>query len=396
MLKFLIIFFLIFGPILHPFSPYLDTISLVAVFVILSNLSRLKIPKEIIGFVFLALYVFWNCIALYLDFGLTSAILVMVLKPIRILLLLFAIYNIVLNLKKSDVTRDDLNQIIALCISIHGLIMIGQLLSPSFKDSIYSMTSTGLFRSTYDYNFRMGGLSGGSGGAVLSVVQAVGLGFTLEIKNKGLFQIILKVLMAFIIILSVSICGRTGLIVLLAILVPYFFKVKPHIKVILILGLGLWLLGVFSYADLDSPLGYSLRRSFDLMLNSNDQSLLHENYRTYSSFFVFPTDFTTWLMGSSEHLVFTQMDRRLDSDNGYIRLLWSSGLIFGIFYIIPIFTFVLNTYKSKDNYTRWVFLLFFLMIALHNKEGFLYVRMLWSILLLAYYGNRILTRERIV
>jgi hypothetical protein len=380
----------------HPFSPYLDTISLVAVFVILSNFSRLKIPKEIIGFVFLLLFVCWNCFALYIDFGLTPALLVMILKPIRILLLLFATYNVVLNLKKSHVTRDDLNQIIAICISIHGLIMIGQLVSPNFKDTIYSMTSTGLFRSTYDYNFRMGGLSGGSGGAVLSVVQAVGLGFTLEIKKKGLFQIILKLLMAFVIILSVSICGRTGLIVLLATLGLYFFKAKPHIKLILILGFGLGLLGVYSYANLDTALGYSLRRSFDLILSSQNESLLQDNYRVYSSFLVFPRDMATWLIGSSEHLVFTQLDRRLDSDNGYVRLLWSSGLIFATFYVLPIFTFVLNTCRSKDNYSRWVFLLFLIMMILHNKEGFLYVRMLWSILLLAYYGNRILTRENLV
>lgn len=69
-------------------------------------------------------------------------------------------------------------------IGLHSIIMIFQFFDPEFKDLIYSYTTSGVFNGTFEYNFRPGGISGATGGSVLSVFHSLGLIFTLFIYNK--------------------------------------------------------------------------------------------------------------------------------------------------------------------------------------------------------------------
>ncbi|MEL4402896.1 hypothetical protein AAEJ42_21885, partial [Shewanella algae] len=69
---------------------------------------------------------------------------------------------------------EKLIELVFYSIGLHAIIMIIQFFNVEFKDFVYGYTTTGEFTS-FEYNFRMGGLSGAAGGSILSVVQSLGI-----------------------------------------------------------------------------------------------------------------------------------------------------------------------------------------------------------------------------
>jgi hypothetical protein len=102
----------------------------------------------------------------------------------------------------------------------------------------------------------MGGLSGGSGGAILSVVQSLGVLIIpfLWKYSKNIFKIVL-VIGGIIIFASVLVCGRSGLWAI-------------------VLGLPvslLWLNGLFNYQTLITLPLVSVLSSFKLLWNNRQR-----------------------------------------------------------------------------------------------------------------------------
>ncbi|MBL0191337.1 MAG: hypothetical protein IPQ18_08330 [Saprospiraceae bacterium] len=235
-MKFLILllftFLYIFGPVFNPIGSWIDMTFFTSIFLTLYGtlILRHSIPSYFKVFSIL-IFVFLFVSISILDYHGTQMgdYIINLLKPIRILITMYGGYIICLLLNKYYHNNAIIYALSFVFISIflHASLMSYQLLNPDFKDFVYKYTSSGEFRSSYDYNFRMGGLSGGPGGAVLSVVQSLGIVISVFLYKKvnkvsKLFIIIGSLLIFF----SVLICGRSGLWSILVFFAAFYLLIK--------------------------------------------------------------------------------------------------------------------------------------------------------------------------
>lgn len=319
----------------------------------------------------------------------------LILKPIRILVTLYGGYVLVRNYRKRNLNEEVIINYIFYSITLHAGIMTLQLMFPEFKDFVYEYTSTGLFRSSYDYDFRMGGLSGGSGGSVLSSVQSIGVLLSpFVIRGKKGISKILCILCIGLIINSILISGRTGIWILMIFLpialswnsTTQTFKLRRIIiGVVLIITFGVLIVLVFDYIEPESPLYYAFRRSLDTFLAFRREGVFEEStFNILISYIQLPNEISTWLFGDGVHLTNLQFNRALNSDIGYIRDLWGYG-VFGLIAILFPIIYILFKTISSNKYL--VVILTCLMLIMHAKEQFLYVRMFFSIYALILFST---------
>jgi hypothetical protein len=275
--------------------------------------------------------------------------------------------------------------------------MLVQFYFPHFRDFIYSFTTTGEFRTKDDYNIRMGGLSGGSGGAVLSVVQSIGiilLPFVLKKSSKIKGTIIL--LLSTLIVYSILICGRSGILSVLLFLPLSYLLVYDMLKLSTILKIFFIVLTlVFSLSFLvnftnktahSNPLRYAFERSLQTLINYKKTGKVEDATVTIlKRQIVFPDKITTFLFGNGEYIVDRGSSRTLNSDIGYIVNLWGFGVIVLFIYLSPLLLFLYISFVYRKVYlsAALLFLITIVMLVFHSKELFLYVRMLFSIYSLA-------------
>ena len=318
-----------------------------------------------------------------------------ILRPIRIITTLYGGYVICLLLHKYYGNDAILNTLIFVFLSIlvHASIMSYQLLNPDFKDFVYKYTTTGEFRGSYDYNFRMGGLSGGSGGAVLTVVQSLGVIISPFIFRKvNIISKIFVVMGSSLILFSVLICGRSGLwavLIFLPLSILYSSRIRGVVlwskSIISVFFIGLLLSGIlvlFNKAEEKSPLYYALKRSLDTFIDYRDKgSFDDETIGILSNHIMFPNNLKTILIGDGEHIVNTQFERTLNSDIGYIKNIWGMGYFFALLFWFPILYFTIIAFKLRKKYesARILLILSLIMLLFHAKESYLYVRMFLSI-----------------
>ena len=337
----------------------------------------------------------------------------LLLKPVRILGVFIGAYCLVVLVQKKDI-RLSLLHWVFYAISIHALIMVLQLLSVDFKDFIYGYLNSGFYRSTFDYQFRMGGLSGGSGGAVLSVVQSIGfilMPFVLSTKQTRMNKMFIYACGSLCFI-SVVICGRSGL---LSILIFYPLAVvmlskntfKTFLK-LLLLGLLFFLLifGLLLFIEVFTPggaedngatdsLAMSLTRTLDsisLMVSSG--VVKDGTFSTLLGHIVLPSSTLTLLLGDPATMFVDQLSRDVDSDIGYIRNLWGMGVVGSLVYWSPLILMQLKLLLSKNhtNVKSAALIVGFIMIFFHAKELFYYVRMLFPIYCILFFQSH-LTRK---
>lgn len=422
-LLYLFLFFLyIFGPVFNNINSWLDFIlitsfGLFSVFFIFEKNQFPSFYKVFLIFIpFFGFYAILSLLNVNIRIGDFIQIL---FRPVRILITLLGGFALVGYIYRKG--EGFVNEIIALTffsVVAHAIIMVVQMHNPDFKDLIYEYTTVGEFRSSFDYNFRMGGLSGASGGAILSVVQSLGViigSYLIKQGNSKLYKVLI-LLLQIIIVYSVLICGRSGIWNLIVFLPIYLIlsQTRVHFSSILkyvfiLCSMGYLVFEGVSYyiktAPEADPLAYAFERTMDTFLKAGEEgSFEDETANILVKHILWPDDLQIWLVGNTEHLINSQFSRTLNSDIGYIRNLWSYGLIGAILFVFPALFFVRKAFENiKTTKSARLFVIISLsMIFFQAKENFLYTRMLFSLysvfLALLYYemfySNKIKTRKK--
>jgi len=410
----LLSFLYIFGPVVNSIGSWVDFIFITSV--LITAYARViygtKIPS------------YFKYFALFIPVSIYSLITIMnypdaafadyfrfLLKPIRILITIYAGYSLVFFIRKYYGSKYQIvvyTFVFIACI-LHGGIMTYQLFNPEFKDWVYALITTGDYRSSYGYNFRMGGLSGSTGGAVLSVVQALGILVIPSVfKHTSVVGKLILVIGGLFLFFTILICGRSGiyvvilfipfLIFLSAKIVNVSFMLKILAVLVFLISAFIGLLKLYDSVESKSPLYYALTRSLDTFLDARKSgSFDDKTVVTLQDHIVFPNDVKTWVLGNPEHLVKTQYDRTLNSDIGYIRNIWSFGIFFSFSYWVPIIIFAIISFLLIRKYdsAKLVFVLSLLMLFFHAKENYLYVRMFLSVYSMVLFTLYFEVREKI-
>lgn len=394
---FLLTFFYCLGPILNSYSSIVDFIFFSSILLSLYLFVRIRrFPPSFIKIFLILIPVFFYVLvsAVFYDEAQIIDYIGLVLKPVRIIVTVVGGFALVVLFLRSGYSLDSVYLFIFLSIVFHALIMISQLYFPDFKDLIYSYTtSSSLIENyPYEYSFRMGGIAGGFGSSVLSVTQAFGL-ILLPFVNqgRGFWQRWFLNLCAAIILFSVIICGRGGLLFFIlfyplsVILAAGTFSLRSGAKLMMTsLGILLFVSGLLtlvSNLDDQSDIFFSLSRTFDTLIAINDGGKWEDRtLNVLLTFWILPTRPEIFILGSSEYLINTHFERDLNSDIGYIRNIWGMGVFIAVGYWMPYFYFCARGLKNLGRHKSANILLIitFVSIVLHAKEDVLYSRILLS------------------
>ena len=193
------------------------------------------------------------------------------------------------------------------------------------------------------------------------------------------------------------ICGRSGFLVLFLFLpILLYINTVNKFSFVLAISLGFCLIVVFfnaatyyiEHGNPDVTFITAYERTFESYLRYNETGELSDKgVSTLSNHFLFPDSFYTFFIGEAHYMDGATDFRLLKSDIGYIRYLWSYGLIGSILYYIP-YIFIINyCYKnrqvnqllSQTIITMCIATLFF-----HSKEIFVFTKIGFSILMLLF------------
>ena len=393
-LIFFVLFLYIYGPVLNKIGSWADIIFIISILVSLFNVKKTRLIYQIplnYFFILILFYIFLSIKILFypnitaLNWSLNF------LKPFRILFTLYSGYFLSNYFYNKKYNFHEILKTIYWIIIIHSIIIIIQFFNIDFRDFIYSYTTTGEFRSTFEYEFRMGGLSGGSGGAVLSTVQSLGiiiLPFILKLSNK-IFTIFLFFIGSSLILLSIILTGRSGIYCILLFLPISLYLIHGGVKTmrysLIIFSISI---SVFLFINqLLQSLGLtefynSFYRTFDSFISLTETGKYeNETVSILKDYILFP-DLQTFLFGSNDALLNYDVDRNLDSDIGYVRNIFSFGIFGFILYILPFILLLIYSIKKikLSMPHKLLFILLLIMAFFHSKESFLYVRMFWSII----------------
>jgi hypothetical protein len=397
-------FLIIFGPNIPRLSGFGDTsFFFAAILIFIAILKRTDINQRLF-LVFTPLFILYLYLAITASISLNIEVLYiasLLLKPIRIAIVFVGAWALVTILVKKN-PHINILKLVFYSISCHGLIMILQLLNPDFKDLIYSYLNVGDYRSTFEYQFRMGGLSGGTGGAVLSVVQSVGVvlvPFVLKSTYNSVKSKFIIYVLAIICFISVLISGRSGLLAIIIFLPVSVILCSNNLFVTfrrIALLTCIFLISVMSLLDFvaraspdnaSSIEGYgymamSFSRSLDSLSSMIESGNIQDNtISTLWTHILFPQSLKTLIFGDPSVLFNAQFDRDLKSDIGYIRNLWGMGIIGSLLFWLPLFCIqakLLISHRNRD-VKNAAFLVGLIMIFFQLKEHFYYVRMLFPI-----------------
>lgn len=407
LLLFLGFFILVFGP---PYKgiPWLDlSLIFAAATVGIGILSGTPIPAKIFKFciplILLSVYIL---VTRFFEQRVSMVELANdILKPVKVGLVLLASYYLVLLAKKvynhNVVEAVILN--LLLVITLHAVIMITQFFQPEFKDTIYRYTSGGEVRSTFDYALRMGGLSGGVGGAVLSIVMSLGIMLIPFLWRNGLKWLL--VISGLLIFFSIQICGRSGLWSLIIFLpLASFFATSNKKKffkgffvtaIIVLLISGSFFAYIASNAHFTKgeELGFvnALSRTFDTFLYASERA---DTQEAFGEMVAFPKDLKTVVLGEPYYLIDGNNRRELNSDMGYIRGIWSYGILGLSLFLFPFIKILTSGFAIKNISQKKIYtvlcIIIIISLSFHVKELFLYTRMIFpftAVLISLYFSK---------
>ena len=157
-------------------------------------------------------------------------------------------------------------------------------------------------------------------------------------------------------------------------------------------------LGMSYLYNVNESINLILSRQLDMVIGEESTSVYSKNFRTYTGFLQLPNSAHDLFIGDAYHFIYDQEGRLLDSDSGYVRLLWGSGLILTTLYLAPMLYILLLSWRQRrTGHAKYLLALVTVILLFNFKENFLYTRMLWSLLSIAYfqvkYHNPILIGE---
>ncbi len=358
----------------------------------------------------LFLYLMVNAALLYSDISIYN-VFFLLLKPVRIIVTAMGCFVLIWQTYKSYGTDFFKYSFLLVfgAIFIHAIIMTYEVINPQFRIYLQNTLFAGMdTRGSFNENFRMGGLMGPFGGAVTSVVQASGVlivPFLIKFINSKIIKG-LHIFMTLIIVFSVLSCGRSGLWAILIFLpLIIFFQNRKNIVKLSIWGvvLGVLIIGslsiVVNYTAGGSGDNESVQKMFGRTLDTfieyeETGSFQDETVSGISKMIQLPGAYEL-LFGDATHILTNDEGRILKSDIGYIRDLWSMGILGLLLYILPYLKMLKRMYVTrKQIFSACAFTLLLLTLFFNMKEMFLYCRCLFSIVMLIYFTAVISSKQQ--
>lgn len=402
----IILFFLVFGPLLDVGLGQLGDVSfLISLLIILYTIlqHKLVIPKYLIFCLLILIYIsiiallnslFFD--ALEVEVGLRA-----ILRPVRVFFLVLSCFCFVKLIEEKMLSLNIsqhkrliiLVQMLYIIIFLHGLLMCLQFVFPDLRDYIYSYTYA-KYQLEFNKMFRMAGLTG-AGGAQTSFVQGLGclLGWFLFFYSSYKYKVYV-LLGNILLIISIILSGRTGLIVVFIgffyFLFLSFFDGTEKLKIRtahIYLFFVPFVLTMFFIGNIPDFLGDNYKyfetafnRTFKTIMDLFETgSFEDDTINALSKMLIFPDDFLHLLFGKASYLEGNTY-YNIMTDIGYLRLVWGYGLLgllmhifFYVLLLIRIFRFKFDSFVDMYVYFLPVILLLFVFI-MNVKEIFFFTR----------------------
>lgn len=372
-IKFIVSFLLIFGWRVVSFIEISHLISLTLLVV------HRKISKKAITLIYLFIpaFIYVTIIGLYAyhNYGVYSS--ETLLRIFRIILMIIGIDIFTTKYIKS---KKELYNIIFYCLLSHSILMIAMFINSGLREFIYSITGAYLIvNDVYPFvsGLRISGLTYGL--AITSVLHSYLCLFS--IYNPLKFNIISRVLVFLISLISMAISGKSGFVILAVILLFYLLsseiRFKSKFKFIFITIMVVILL--ISYVSFSFE-------GFEWLISSNSELLnLIETgnsitSESLSNMYFFPDGFNLIFgHGTGNRFIFNNY---LNIDPGFVRWIWAFGILGTLLLYFPYFKIFKDVLYSKNNVLLLIVISLFI---LHFKEDTLYVRVNFYLLIMIYF-----------
>ena len=412
--QFLVIFFIIYGPLLDTsLGPISDLSFVSSLFVVLYGVLYFRntfhdsfIVQLSILLVLIFLLTLIN--TLFLDIDNVEHSMRALLRPVRVFitLLSLAVISNYIVFKYGVRSLKILVIFIFISIFLHATIMIFQFFNFSFREYIYQFTTAKYVIEIYQAT-RMAGLTS-AGGAQLSIIQSLGLvlGVYLFFNTSAFKYKFFIILSCQFILVSIILSGRSGLITAFLICPLYAFylavsskfknQIKTFFSILTCLLIFYFSTSIFIYEMLkENPAFISVyERIFDSFINYKETGQIKVNTLTaLSNMFVLPEYPLHLLFGKSSYLNNNTL-YDINTDIGYFRLIWGYGIVGSIFHYLFYIICILIVYNFKhisNSDKSLPIILLLIILFFHTKEILVFSRLSFQIsfmiLFLAYFLN---------
>lgn len=390
---FILTFLIIFAPVLNKLHDFIIYTSIVCIIIGLFFKTNILNKNTIYFGVFCLILIIYPIItSILFDRERIIDNANIYLRPIRIFLTFLGCYYLGFFFRNRG-EKFVLANIFGAC-TLHASIMILQFINPEFREWVYNITKPDI-RGTYFLEIRMAGLQSAAGGAVLSVIQSIGIIISpfLWRNNKLLIS-----LGCVIILGSIFICGRSGVLAIgLFLPITYFLYFKPSIrllfKIFIVTTCILLVLFLLTNAVINNSDNEFLVTAIQ---HTIDGFLKNENYEEVGTTITdvlitmikIPDDPLIFLFGKPYYfLEGINESRRLDSDIGLIRYWWAFGIIGSAIYhsfYFYLIVYGINQTKQNKIIANSIIVLSILFLFYQTKELFIFARMGLSIILLLF------------
>jgi hypothetical protein len=403
----LVTFLFIFAPVLDsPLGPFGDLAAISAVVLVLLHFSYHRTLRwsGLIYLVGLLCLISVSALFGFFLFDSRSGELSVqaIIRPLKGVCFVLGAYCLVEKGIRRGFDFVDFVWCVFIAINIHALIMVAQFIFSDFRELVYSFTEAKHVLEVYQAT-RMAGLSG-AGGAQLSVAQGMGglLSLYLWMMARNKLDQTKAVLGGFLCFLSVLLCGRSGVLVY-AIFGPillffgfllnssgrHFSLTKSVYGGASVCMLFVGAVVLFSLLMDSEEARYIFFRTFRTFIDYSETGQVKDNtFLAIVNMFHFPD--------KAEHIIFGRPSYLhlntyygINSDIGYIQLLWAYGVIGSILYCVfylAMVGFVVEK-QSLDTLAAVLVLLALGVILFFNaKEVFFLARINFQITLLLFFA----------
>lgn len=406
---YLAVFVVIYGPVLDiGIGPYADTQFVFSLIVFIYALSVFGVKihtlqtseQQLFAICFLLFtYGCGSSVIGYLTSG--DVTLHAALRPLRAFVTIIGCYSLIVIGKfvfERKLVSTTMFAIFA-SVCVHGVVMITQFLSPEFRDTVSQWTFANQVLEM-NQNTRMPGLTNG-GGSQLSLYQAVGVllvPFLFMYETRQIVRAMI-VVGGVVCLWSIILTGRSGLIFLsvgIPVSVYCLYGVRRAIFALAALGFvfGGAIFLAFGASDfvslyvgdlLADYMDVAIARSFETFVGEDETV----SYLIESHLF-FPSDIGTFLFGNPRLVELDQNfdDRIVNSDIGYVRLIFGYGvfgsLLYYCFYLF-IITWAGRFILIERALSYFCIIFAVCILAFNFKEVFVLTRIGLSITMLAFF-----------
>jgi hypothetical protein len=410
--SFVLIFLIVYGPVLDTFlGPILDISFIVCILIIVERIifcSKIIIEPVVGQLIAILFIIFILCLfnSIFIDSENFVHSLRALLRPIRVIAIIIAI-AIVSNrfVEQNNVfaMRAGMKVLFSVIV-FHSVIMVFQFFSESFRNAIYQFTTAKHVLDIYQ-NTRMAGVTG-AGGAQLSISQSLGLilGVYLFVEAKKIKGKVTIFLLCLLILASIILCGRSGLLTAFIFCPIYFLytnTISKNVSRNFLVSIFLILLSSFfvymfliDSIENNNNISSVIERIFDSFIAARDGGEFRVNtLSVLSNMFILPDGFFHLLFGKASYLNNNTL-YNIDTDIGYFRLIWGYGFVGSIFhYLFYVYSiFYITTLSQLSKLDKSVPIVLLLLILFFNlKEILIFSKLSFQITMfcffLAYYSN---------